>query len=48
MKLVILQEDSDWKDSKISFIHKAFADYYRIPVLNVKEILQNVKEFADD
>lgn len=31
-----------------SFILKAFADYYRIPVLNIKTILQNAKEFGDD
>ena len=43
MKIVMIQDDKEWKDSKISFIHKAFSDYYRIPVLNVKEILQNVK-----
>lgn len=47
MKIVMLQQDEEWKDSKISFIHKAFSDYYRIPVLDIKGILQNVKEFAD-
>jgi hypothetical protein len=46
IKIIIQQRDDDWKDSKISFIHKALSDYYRIPVLNVKDILQNVKEFA--
>lgn len=48
MKMVILQNEEEWKESKINFIHKAFSDYYRIPVLNIKNILQYVKEFADD
>ena len=47
MKMIMLQLDEDWHDSKINFIHKAFSDYYRIPVLSIKTILQNVKEFAD-
>lgn len=38
----------EWKQSKTPFILKAFADYYRIPVLNIKNILQNAKEFGDD
>lgn len=41
--MVMLQLDEDWHDSKIKFIHKAFADYYRIPVLGIKEILHHVK-----
>jgi hypothetical protein len=48
MKMIMLQLDEDWHDSKVSFIHKAFSDYYRIPVLSIKTILQNVKEFADE
>lgn len=43
LKMVMLQLDEDWHDSKIKFIHKAFADYYRIPVLGIKEILHHVK-----
>ena len=48
MKMIMLQLDEDWQDSKINFIHKSFSDYYRIPVLNIKTILQNVREFADN
>ncbi len=48
IKFLLLQPDAEWKQSKTAFILKAFADYYRIPVLNIKGILQNAKEFADD
>ena len=48
MKIIMLQIDEDWHDSKINFIHKAFSEYYRVPVLSIKTILQNVKEFADN
>jgi hypothetical protein len=43
-----LQPDADWKASKTAFILKAFAEYYRIPVLNIKGILQAAKELSDD
>ena len=46
--MVILQKDEDWKNSKIDYIHSSFSSYYRIPVLSIRTILQNVKEFADD
>lgn len=47
IKIVMFQNDLDWADSRIAFIHKVFSEYYRIPVLNIRTILQNVKEFAD-
>lgn len=46
--MIILQGDQDWKDSKIDFIHKSLSEYYRIPVLNIRNILQSAREFAGD
>ena len=43
MKMVILQNDQEWKDSNIDFIHKAFSEYYKVPVLNIKNIIQSAK-----
>ena len=46
--MLTLQENEDWNDSKINYIHKIFSEYYRIPVLTIKNMLQYVKEFGDE
>ena len=48
IKFLLLQNQPDWKDSQLAYILKIFAEYYRIPVLNIKNILQSAKELADD
>lgn len=48
MKFIILQNHPEWKDSKLAYILKVFSEYYRIPVLNIKNILQSAKELGDD
>jgi hypothetical protein len=48
MKMLLLQPDAEWTNSKTAFILKAFSEYYRIPVLSIKGILQSAKELADD
>ena len=48
IKFLLLQNQLDWKDSKLAYILKIFSEYYRIPVLNIKNILQSAKELADE
>lgn len=43
IKFLLLQNQLDWKDSKLAYILKIFSEYYRIPVLNIKNILQSAK-----